>query len=262
MDAVTDATAPADRAIRGDGRGEASWLSWLGAQGMPCAPLDAWVPSEARLVVVAPHPDDEVLMAGGLLHLHAARGGRCRVMVLSDGEASHAGEPGWDASALALRRRAESTEGLRLLAPGVPTERWCLPDGGLQHHTADIAARLQGLLRPGDVLLTTWRHDGHPDHEAAGAAAAHATQRCHARLLEAPVWMWHWARPAEPHITWSRMAGLGLTPEVVARKQRALQRHHSQLQPRVTADGPVLGEAIVARAARRVEYFFTTERQQ
>jgi LmbE family N-acetylglucosaminyl deacetylase len=32
------------------------------------------------------------------------------------------------------------------------------------------------LLKPGDLLLTTWRGDGHCDHEAAGRACAQAAQ--------------------------------------------------------------------------------------
>ena len=46
---------------------------------------------DARLLVVAPHPDDEVLAAGGLLqHLRAANGA-LRVVYLTDGEAYREG---------------------------------------------------------------------------------------------------------------------------------------------------------------------------
>lgn len=254
MAALSEDGARAARVIRGAGRDEAAWQAWLRAHPPPALPLAQWVPAQARLLVLAPHPDDEVLMAGGLLWLHAARGGCCRILLLSDGEASHAGEPGWDAAALARLRRGESAAGLQRLAPGAAVEHWSLPDGTLQQHVEAIAARLRELLRPGDVLLTTWRRDGHPDHEAAGAAAAQATARREVRLLEAPVWMWHWARPADPQVPWQHMAGLLLPPEVVLHKQRALQCHRSQLQPRARAGAPVLGEAIVARAGRRVEY--------
>ena len=44
-----------------------------------------------------------------------------------------------------------------------------------------------------------WRHDGHPDHEAAGRAAA--TTRPHRRPAGGvPIWLWHWAEPE--HAPW------------------------------------------------------------
>jgi len=39
----------------------------------------------SRVLCVAPHPDDEVIGCGGALALHAARGDRVRVVVVSDG---------------------------------------------------------------------------------------------------------------------------------------------------------------------------------
>ena len=43
-----------------------------------------------RVVVVAPHPDDEVLAAGGLMRWMACRGREVLVVGVTDGEASHA----------------------------------------------------------------------------------------------------------------------------------------------------------------------------
>src|SRR5262249_16895247 len=54
-----------------------------------------------RLLVVAPHPDDEVWGCGGLLALHVARGGQVRVLVLTDGASGSGPE-------LAARRERES----------------------------------------------------------------------------------------------------------------------------------------------------------
>src|SRR5436309_73025 len=39
-----------------------------------------------RLLVVAPHPDDEVLAAGGLIHHVVSIGGQVRVVYLTDGD--------------------------------------------------------------------------------------------------------------------------------------------------------------------------------
>ena len=44
------------------------------------------VPEATRLLVIAPHPDDEVLGAGGLMQRVHATGGAVRVVYLTDGE--------------------------------------------------------------------------------------------------------------------------------------------------------------------------------
>src|SRR4051812_48067824 len=44
------------------------------------------VPDHTRLLVVAPHPDDEVLGAGGLMQVVRSRDGAIRVVYLTDGE--------------------------------------------------------------------------------------------------------------------------------------------------------------------------------
>jgi LmbE family N-acetylglucosaminyl deacetylase len=249
--------APSARLIQGEGTSEALWGPWLRACNVPVRPLSTWLRPLARLVVVAPHPDDEVLLCGGLLHVHAARGGACTVVVVSDGEASHAGEPGWDAAALGRTRRYESSRGLQLLAPRASVERLGLPDGALQTHASELDDALQRILAPQDVVATTWRHDGHPDHEAVGEAAVRACTAADCTLLEAPVWMWHWAHPDDAAVPWHHMACLALPPDTLARKHDALQEHRTQLQPRAGTAGPVLGDAILARVRRPVEYFIT-----
>ena len=210
-----------------------------------------------RLVVVAPHPDDEVLACGGLIALHAAQAGQTLLVAVSDGEASHAGSLGWDALQLGRRRRGESADGLgRLGAPQAQVLRLGMPDGAVVAHADDLFHSLRRVLLASDVVVCTWRLDGHPDHEASGLAAVRACAGTGCALLEAPVWMWHWAAPADPRVPWHRLVGLGLGPDIVRRKQAALAAHATQLQARDAHSGPVLGAAILARAGREIEYFF------
>ena len=61
----------------------------------------------------------------------------------------------------------------------------------------DARRGLTDLLSPDTWCAATWRGDGHPDHDAVGRAAATACDAVGCRLLEYPVWMWHWARPGE-----------------------------------------------------------------
>lgn len=247
----------ATRAIVGEGTDGRDWQRWLMAA--PCAtrPVDHWLGEQQRLVVVAPHPDDEVLACGGLMALHTARGGETLVIAVSDGEASHAGIPGWDAPRLAHARRAESVDGLqRLGAGGAPVLRLGLPDGHVSAHLDRLPGMLAGVLQRSDVVVTTWQLDGHPDHDATGLAAARACRVAGCRLLEAPVWMWHWAAPGDARVPWHRLASVPLDADTVRRKQSALAAHTTQLQLRNARCGPVLGASIQARAAWSDEYFF------
>ena len=58
------------------------------AEAIPFEPLDL---RGERLLVLAPHPDDEVIGCGGLVALHLREGRRVRVVVATDG--GEAGEP-------------------------------------------------------------------------------------------------------------------------------------------------------------------------
>lgn len=247
---------PLTRAIGAPRVAAGFWERWLVEEGIARLPAHELVGKWQRLVVVAPHPDDEILACGALLQGHVAGGGSCLVVAVTDGEASHAGSAGHDAAALAAQRRHESAAGLqRLGIPAQAVQRLGLPDGGLQAVAEDLQARLAALVQPGDVVLTTWRLDGHPDHEACGRACAAACQANGASLLEAPVWMWHWAEPWDVQVDWTRLAGVGMDADALARKLHALAAHRSQLTPRSTTLPPVLDSALLERAGWNTEYF-------
>ena len=245
------------RRIEGEGTPESSWQAWPILGELDEIILDEWLPVDTRLVVVAPHPDDEILACGGLMQLHAGRGGEILVVAVTDGERSH-GEIDSPAKAeLARVRVSESSEGLSRLGLGnVAAVRLGLPDGGV--HVDRLVAELARVLRPTDLAVATWVLDGHPDHEATGSAAADACAARHCRLAQAPVWMWHWAAPDDPRVPWRRLRRLPIPAPVHARKVHALAAHATQLEARDGLAGPVLGDAMLERLARRHEYFFDT----
>ncbi len=247
----------ARRAIEGVGCTESVWREWLDALDVPTLAWNDWLPATARLVVVAPHPDDEVLACGALLAMHAARGGECCVVAVTDGEGSHPGSKRWTPQQLTAVRRAERAEGLlRLGLGGASLHGLGLPDGAVQTQADVLRLRLTDLLRPADVVVTTWPLDGHPDHDACGAAAVQTCAAVGCRLLTAPVWMWHWAAPGDARVPWHRLRALQVDSAALQRKQAALEAHVSQRTAREGGQGPVLGAEILARAAREREYFF------
>ena len=256
--AVTAAQPPFPRHIAGAGTPADVWQTWLDRLGVARQPNPSWLTPAQRLVVVAPHPDDEVLACGGLLHGHLQRGGEALVVAVTDGEASHAGDPEWPAHRLAAQRRAESAAGLLHLSAGrpLPTLRLGVPDGSVMRYVPRLQALLETLLQPGDVALTTWRWDGHPDHEACGAATVAAAMRHGCCVAEAPVWMWHWACADDPLIPWARLCAVPVTPDSADSKRHALALHGTQRTPRAKGQPPILEDAILQRAEWGAEYFF------
>ncbi|MED5812379.1 PIG-L family deacetylase [Mycolicibacterium sp. 050232] len=219
------------------------WTSW----GRCFGELD--LRACPALVVVAPHPDDETLGFGATMALLAERGIDVQVVSVSDGGAARGDLSPSDRFRLERTRSAELIKAAKALGVAEPISL-ALPDGELAGHQDSITDLLTGILQagpPGTWCATTWRGDGHPDHEAVGRAAAAAVRRSAAVLLEYPVWMWHWARPGDSAVPWDRALTVPLTTSAVARKQVAAQCFRSQFHPPAPGAGPVLPPFVLPR---------------
>ncbi|WP_286914689.1 MULTISPECIES: PIG-L deacetylase family protein [unclassified Pseudomonas] len=213
------------------------WADWQQSAHLARA---SWVspdqlcPPGRRLVLLAPHPDDEILMAGGLLAGLQGREQDLLLISATDGEGSHPDSPTWTEHRLRRQRPLESRHALQQLDLDLNQLDWRrlhLKDGALPRDEAFLVNHLNQLLRPDDLLMTTWRGDGHCDHEALGRAAAQAAQARKVQLVEVPVWAWHWAQPDDPRLPWPRAHRIALEEARLARKRQALAAHHSQLEP-------------------------------
>jgi LmbE family N-acetylglucosaminyl deacetylase len=229
------------------GTPEGAWDSWPDLRHLPTAAPSAW-PS---VVVVAAHPDDEVLGVGGTMAILAAAGVRMRLIAVTDGEASH---PGADPVVIGRTRTAESAAALGLLGAGAAeVVRLGLPDTELGAHQDELAGLLRELCAGFEVCLAPWEEDAHADHEAAGRAARQAGLADGRTVLSYPIWMWHWAKPADPRVPWPRACRVPLPDGVAARKQSAIRAFASQLTDRGPGLGPVLPPGIAAHFTRGQE---------
>lgn len=220
-------------------------------------PLDPWADEPDRLVVLAAHPDDESLGAGGLMAEAARRGLRVDLLLLTDGEASHPHSPTHPRELLARRRRTEGEAAARALGVTGDVVRLGLPDGDVSAHHASVVRRVVAVL--GDarrtLLVAPWRGDGHPDHEAAGRMAAAVAVRTGARLLEYPVWFWHWSTPGSA--PWDLFGVTSLDQESRTRKDQAIAAHVTQVQrlSELPGDEVLLGEDLLEHFTGEVEVF-------
>lgn len=258
MAAVNRQPDHAARTIRGAGTDEAHWQSWNGLEQLASVSAAQLVPPGRRALILAPHPDDELLGCGGLIRQLAAAGRDVQVLAVTDGGASHPQSSIWPVPLLKKTRALESAEALRRLgAPTVPLLRLGLDDGQVGAQAGRLADALRLILRADDVLVATWRLDGHPDHEAVGEVAAQAALQRHATLLEMPVWMWHWAEPGDTRVPWERACRLPLDPVAHAAKRAAAQAYRSQLEPDPsTGRAAIVPASALARVLRQHEVYF------
>lgn len=202
-----------------------------------------------RLIVVAPHPHDETLGVGAMIAQLIASGVDVRVVSVSDGGAAQPGATLSGRIRLSTTRRYELRRATSVLGVAPPV-RLGLPDGELGKHEDRLTAALVDILRtagPNTWCAAPWRRDGHRDYEAVGRAAAAACSRTGAALLEYPVWMWHWATPADPAVPWERANRVPAPGWAVNRKRQAAQCYRSQLRPGRGETPPILPPFVLQR---------------
>jgi LmbE family N-acetylglucosaminyl deacetylase len=144
------------------------------AQHIPYEPCSLPVPGARAVLVVAPHPDDEVFGCGGCAALYAQAGVPVQALVLTDGGLWGVAPAGL---AIADARQAESRSAAGVLG--------CLPplfadlaDRSLACDDAlvDLITRHAQTVGA-DVLLAPSLWELHPDHRAAAQAAIEAVAR-------------------------------------------------------------------------------------
>lgn len=209
-----------------------------------------WDPPAVPTVVVVPHPDDEVLGAGGLIARQRRRGLPVTILAVTDGEAAYPGvEPG---SRLRRRRVREQEAAARCLGVGASRiRRLRLPDGVVSDHERGLADRIAEHCTRAGLVVAPWTGDHHCDHEAVGRAAVAAADRTGVVLVQSLFWTWLRREPAdlfaEPVLRHQLDVGLR------SRRFLALARHESQLAH--TGGEPTLGRDELAPMAWDAEYF-------
>ncbi|MER8029874.1 PIG-L family deacetylase [Streptomyces bauhiniae] len=241
--------------IQAPGTDEREWRAWDGWDRMP----EFALPTSGRVVVVAAHPDDEVLGVGGTLARLAAAGVALTVVSVTDGEGSHPGSTCLTPARLAELRAGELLDALgELGALQAEVVRLRLPDTGVARHEERLAEELAALLPDAALCLAPWTEDVHGDHEAAGRAALAASRATSVPCRLYPVWLWHWARPGDARVPWRRAARIVLPPEAQARKRAAVDRFVTQIRPLGDApqDAAVLPPDELAHHLRGWEVLF------
>ena len=227
------------------------WNSAPQMAQIPTRHVTSLVPSGARVVIVAPHPGDEVLACGGLLQLLSDLEHPLQLISITDGSASHPGSQLWPAARLSVVRPQESAEALRRLGMPLHLLKWIrggFCDNGLAAREPQLSQFIARYLQPGDVVFSTWRNDGNDDHDAVGRASAVACNVVGAHLYELPIWAWHWPAREGAVFPWQRARKVPLDAWNVARKLHAAHAFASQLagDPQIGL-APMLAQVLLER---------------
>jgi LmbE family N-acetylglucosaminyl deacetylase len=222
----------------------------------------ATIVSGAPVLVLAPHPDDEVLGCGGLCLALAEAGIPVAVLFLTDGTGSHPGSHAYPPERLRDLREAEARAACAIL--GIAPDRvgfLRLRDTAAPMNGApfdDAAERVARACRDWGcaTICATWRADPHCDHLAADMIARRVAARLGVCHLAYPVWGWTLPRDTElgeMQVTGARL----MLGDRIGAKRRALLAHASQLGAVIDDDpgGFQLDAATLERMMQPFEVF-------
>lgn len=210
-----------------------------------------------KVLIVAPHPDDEVLGCSGLIQRLLSEGKRVDVVILSGGGKSHAGCCSIEESTLVESRRNLSRRAAKVL--GLPLEHLYFldyPDGSIAFDCAETE-KLKALidrLSPTTVFIPH-KGEGWSDHLAAGEIVKNLIGKdSEIELYEYCVWFWYynvW------DIDWKNAVVLKLSQQEHAIKDKAIDAY---IQPKSPCGKPwsgVLPKVFVKANRWNRELYFT-----
>jgi N-acetylglucosamine malate deacetylase 1 len=185
-----------------------------------------WEPGSERVVVLAPHMDDETIGCGGAVARHAMAGATVHVVFLTDGRHGSSRLQGLSGEArraeelkvIALRKE-EARRALDKL--GVHSVTFLDVEDGTLNSDTGVAARLREVLqsqRP-EVVYVPCFLEQHPDHYAASRLLLEATRNTELRFQCMAYEVW---TPLFPNC-------LVRIDDVIELKKSALSEYRSQL---------------------------------
>lgn len=208
------------------------------------------------MLVIAPHPDDETIGAWGLMAQLRRRGTIVRVLVVTDGAASHPGSVVWPRARLVRERQHETRRAMRAIGIAAGEVAFLgLPDSALADAAAvarrAIGRAISSAPRP-LLLIVPASDDDHPDHRATAHVASKASG-AGIRRLAYPVW------PAGRDLSGAR--ALILTGQQRLAKRQALRSYRTQTG-RITDDptGFAMTRAQIAAFSGARELFVEVRR--
>lgn len=210
---------------------------------------------EGSVMVLAPHPDDEVFGCAGLMARALKEGKDVHVAVMSGGGGSHRGCCDADEQAITANRRRLTVNAAKAL--GLSADRILFldfKDGAICEDDTENMDRLKEFVRQvnPDNVFVPHNGEGWADHLAArriGLALAPE----HAQVWEYCVWMWYYRQKS---LDWASARSLRMDKEEHARKLAAIREYTDPCAPCGNPWSGVLPPLFVKANSTDTELFF------
>jgi LmbE family N-acetylglucosaminyl deacetylase len=181
---------------------------------------ETWQPAPGPMLIIGPHPRDEILGAGGLIHTWVSMGHDVTVVSVTDGETDDR-----EVEHLDLLRRDELRTALRRLsATHVSVVRLGMRYGHVAKAQNRLRMAIEALIEPHMTVIAPFEHDGHPDRDAAGTVCRELAAATGATLARYLIGSWQ-SHPAliadgDSNLNWGKFQ---LDMEARRAKTHALQ---------------------------------------
>lgn len=189
-----------------------------------------------NVLVLSPHPDDDILGCGGLLAYLSEEGAKIRVVYFDDGARGNKSGK-WDRD-LVWQREEEAIKALRSL--NVSEVKFLRQKDLANQNNLWHLVYEELKTRPNDLVLAPSHHDWHPDHIALAEAAEFSVKKINKNRPK--IWSYFvWGVPT--------LNLIFPIDKYLKKKQDALICHKSQLKVKAYDDAIVamnqyLGEAL------------------
>lgn len=192
--------------------------------------LKSQVEPKGKVLIVAPHPDDEVIGCGGLIARLVEEGRTPQIIVMTGGDGSHNGCCQIAKELLVKARRELTRNALSIL--GVPENylhELDFPDGGIDNTLPQIEQlkTLLSELKPDSIFVPHWG-EGWSDHVRT-AQIIRELAPTDVSIWEYCVWVWYYNVWRD--IDWGNAAVLSLTSVEQELKHKAMDAYIIPLAP-------------------------------
>lgn len=187
--------------------------------------------NNGSVLIVAPHPDDEVIGCAGLIQQCLNNGQSVTVVILTGGDKSHENCCDLDENTIVENRRSLSRKAAGIL--GLPLKNLYFlnyPDGSVAFEDSETD-KLKQLIEDlrSDSIFIPHKGEGWSDHiEVGNILRKLITDKNEIRLYEYCVWFWYYnAR----HIDWKQARSLKMNSAQHHLKLQAMDAYIRPLAP-------------------------------
>lgn len=185
---------------------------------------------KGSVLILAPHPDDEVFGCGGLITRLTSEGKWPHIVVMTGGGASHRECCDVAVSDVITARRELTLKAAKEL--GLPPEYihfLDFEDGLIGNRPESEVLKLRDFiasLKP-DTVFIPHRGEGWPDHLAVRELGLNLVPESTA-IFEYCVWMWYYR---QKHLDWSKASKLKMTHDEYSKKLSAIITYTTACAP-------------------------------